>query len=232
MSREFFDDDLLQSSSIRRRNPVNEQPAESAISEAGMSRMIQQKEILNTQSADAVKEIEHLRLRQEQLEKERSQLEELTRKQEEYQFGKKEIMDKLNRSIGAFEKEEMQAARMVEILNVMRSKFKDTLNELKSVNEETWTDETFTAELDKAMVVLEDARTTFKKGMAKIEAAGWNKENSVAGSSDIMSSPADGAVRDVYHWMRIGFAFSAPVMIFLIILFIAWLLATGTVGGR
>ena len=232
MSREFFDDDLLQSGSLRRKSPVTEQPAESAISEAGLSRMAQQKEVLNTQSADAVKEIEHLRLRQEQLEKERSQLEELTRKQEEYQFGKKEIMDKLNRSISTFEKEEMQAARMVEILNVMRSKFKDTLNELKSVNEEAWVDETFTAELDKATVLLEDARTTFRKGMAKIEAAGWNKENSVAGSSDIMSSSGEGSAHDVYHWMKVGFAFSAPVMIFLVILFIAWLLATGTVGGN
>jgi hypothetical protein len=228
MSTDFFDDDLLKTGS-RRKDLRGESLSARAISEEGLSKMMQQKEEVDTQVVDAVKEIEQLRLRQEQLEKEKKELQELSRKQEEYQAGKRQIIDNLARSILLLEKEEMQAARMVEILSVMRTKFKDTLLELKTIREESWAGADFAMELDKALVIVEDARSVYKKGLAKIEAAGWGSSVSHSERQPFVSSAAITADHRAgfAFWVKVGLAVSLPIIVFLAVLFVAWLYFQG-----
>ncbi len=191
-----------------------------ALTQAGRRRMRRQREEISNQVVGAVKEIESLRQRQEQLEKERGDLEDLGRRQEQYETAKRDILDKLGRSLSLMEKDEMQATRMVELLAVIREKFKDAQAELQAINEAAWPDERFRDELNRAGVVVEDARAVYRKGMARIEAESWQKTADgklapavVRGSERINDWP-----RRFGFWFKVGLAFSLPLLIVLAVL--------------
>lgn len=218
MPTDFVDDDL-----------TRKLPRLSENTDASVSRLSRQREQITTHVADAVREIEELKRRQDQLEKDKRDLEDLTRKQSEYQSGKKDIIEKLSRSLAMVEKDEMRVARMAEVLSVMKDKFKESLAEVRSIREETWGDSAFESELSKAMVILEDARTIYRKGLAKIEAAGWNVEASTAVRGTLASEP-EGPILgrgSFQYWLKMGMAFSLPLIVLLIVLFFALLYLGG-----
>lgn len=228
MARDFIDDDLLKLSRTRQSGESEAMSrAQSAISRDGLATMAHQKSELNHQVADAVHEIEELRQRQSDLEREKRDLEELTRKQDEYADGKRRIIEKITGSIMILEKEEMQAARMLELFGVLRGRFKETLVELRAISEDSWSEEAYQMELNKAVVIVEDAHNTFKKGIAKMEAAGWSK----ADSDVVSTSAAEVAIKmrskGFLYWLKVGFAVSVPFMVFGAIIFVLWLYFSG-----
>lgn len=213
MSADFFDGDLLKNGRV-------------VSSDQARERLARQKEDLSGQVAGAVKEIEELRMRQAELEKERSDLEEMARKQEEYERGKRDMMAKLRRSLITLEKEEVQAARMVEIISVIRTKYSDTLVELDRIEESSWTDDNFQMELNKALVLVEDAKSVYRKGMAKIEAASWHKTPEGAPTADGFADIAQqlGVEKGFGYWLKVGLAVSLPLMLCIGVLFVLLLL--------
>jgi len=227
MSRDFIDEDLLRAN--RSRDDGDEGPShrtESPISREGMAKMARQKAELNHQVAEAVHEIEELRQRQDALEREKRELEDLSRKQEGYTQAKREIIEQLTGSIMLLEKEEMQAARILELFGVIKERFKDSLTELRSISESDWNEAAYQMELNKAIVIVDDAKNTFKKGLAKMEAAGWSK-----GQPSAAASPGEVSIkmqsRSFGQWLRVGFAISIPFVVFGTVLFILWLYFSG-----
>jgi len=110
MAEDFFDEDLVDVDTPQTA-AGGSAPTVTPLTGAGQLRMHRQKEEITTQVADAVKEIEGLRMRQEQLEKERSDLQDLARRQDSYGEAKIEVIDQLTRSIVHLEKDEAQAHR-------------------------------------------------------------------------------------------------------------------------
>jgi hypothetical protein len=199
-----------------------------AISEVGLNRMAKQREDVSTQMAGAVQKIESLQSRQHDLEREKRELQELTRKQEEYETGKREIVDKIGRCLILVDKEETQAGRMVELLGETRQRFKETLAELKNIDESRWQDEKFDVELDRALVKVDIAKTTYKKAMAKIDASSWHKE----GEQSEVQKQAEREVtgeKGFCYWLKVGVAISLPVIVVMVCIFVAWLMVTGRV---
>jgi DNA repair exonuclease SbcCD ATPase subunit len=223
MGTDFFDDDLLKmedsgTDKIDRTEGVPTRP----ISDASLTRMMKQKDEVMHQVANATQEIEQLRMRQEALEKEKADLQDLTRRQEEYEKEKQEIVEKLIQSIVMLEKEETQATRMVEILSMMRTRFKDSLAELKAIDEAKWQDESFAMELNKAVVVVEEARTTYRKALAKIDAVRWQKTGAGAASADALEESAGGGTKSFRRWFVMGLAVSLPLMLLIVLLFLVY----------
>lgn len=234
MANDFFDDDLKRNDAGRRESSSAPGGQSSRYSgDPGLSRISRQKEETLSQASVASHEIEQLRLRQELLEKERRELEELSRKQDEYEQGKKEIVEKLVRGVAQLEKEEIQATRMVELLSAMRTRFKDTIAELRTIDETSWTDQNFQMELNKATVVIEDARAVHKKAMAQIEAASWHRAPASGEDLDSEGSEAENGrnVRNFKYWFNVGLGVTAPAIIALVVLFLLYLMATGLIGG-
>ena len=229
MSRDFIDDDLrgLSRASDVRGDEMSAK-AESAITRDGLTKMAGQKSELNHQVADAVHEIEELQQRQGALEREKRELEELGRKQDEYTEGKRSSIEHLTGSVMLLEKEEMQTARMLELFAVIRTRFKESLTELRSISESDWSEEAYQMELNKAIVIVGDAQSTFKKGVAKMEAAGWNRQHASGGAT---SSPAEVAMKlqakGFLYWLKVGLAISIPFMAFGTILFLLWMYFSG-----
>lgn len=226
MGTDFFDDDLLRTGDSSTLDKVDrsEGVATRPISDASLTRMMKQKDEVMHQVASATQEIEQLRMRQDALEKEKADLQELTHRQEEYEKEKQAIMEKLLQSVVMLEKEETQATRMVELLSMMRARFKDTLAELKAIDEEKWPDEAFQMELNKAIVVVEEARTTYRKALAKIDAARWQKTSAGGSPQDLLDdgTGGTGSGKSFGYWFKMGVAVSLPIMIFAAVLFLIY----------
>jgi hypothetical protein len=222
MSTDFFDDDLLQPDikAKEKSEPKDISTARAADAGATAARMAKQKEELSTHVAAAVQEIEHLRMKQEELEREKNKLQELSRKQEEYERGKRDIMEGLDRGIITVEKEEVEATRMVELLSETRSKFKTMLGELRNLNEDAWGDDKFPEELNKALVMVENARMDFKKALARIDASSWHKAVAKEQTNvleDFAGGRANGG--SFAFWLKVGIAVTLPLIVVLAVIF-------------
>ena len=241
MSTDFFDDDLLKDEnseggnrgSGRREPEAQAEPGSGfeiePLSENSLGRLARQKEETSAQMAGAVKEIEQLRHRQETLEKERGELEELRRRQEQYERDKRDMVQKLGRSVVLLEKEERQAARMVELLSAMRDKFGETLEEINGIDEQGWSDEQFDEELNRALAIVEDARQTYRQALAKIDAADWRKGSGNKAEGEIFEEAEEqaGVERGFGFWFKAGLAASLPLILVLAVLFALWVFFTG-----
>jgi hypothetical protein len=232
MKADFFDDDAVEDGidAVDETDDNDGVPIQ-ALSEPGLARMVRKREGMNKQVAQAVSQIELLRSRQEIIEREKKELEELTQMQSEYEAGKKDVMQKLRQSMILLEKEEGQAARMAELLSVMRTRFAEALTELQGINEDAWSEPNFATDLRKAMVLVEDARKTYRKGLAKIDAEGWQRGAVPAKAAALAESlpRADGVPRGFGFWVKVGLAITLPLGAIMIVLFVAWLFMAGWV---
>jgi hypothetical protein len=168
-----------------------------------------------------------LRRKQELLEKEKDNLESLARKQEEYERGKKEIMEALAESIVSVEKDEVQATRMAELLGETRSRFQDALVELSGIDENKWAEAGFVVELNRALALVRNTQAVYRKAIARIEAAGWHKLAAHAAAGHQALLQADGHRTGFGYWFKVGLAVTLPAIVAGVVLFVAWLFLTG-----
>jgi DNA repair exonuclease SbcCD ATPase subunit len=220
MSTDFFDDDLSRGSDLE------DSPETSA------SRLARQKEQITSQVADTAEEIERLRMRQEELEHEKTSLEELNRKQDEYGRSKKDIIESLSRNIVLMEKDEVMANRMVELLSASRARFKDMLAEIRDIREEQWADGDFEEELDKALALIESSRMEYSKAIAKVDAESWQKGGEGQAQLRTLEESGRGSIanKSFFFWLKVGIAVSLPLMVILLLLFAGYLLSMGVFG--
>lgn len=200
------------------------------IQETAVDRLAKQKDDIAHKVANAAEEIERLRMRQEELEYAKKALQELNRKQDDYDHGKKDIIANLSRSVLQMEKDEVRAGRMVELLSNTRAQFKDLLTEIREIHEERWAESEFEEELDQSLALLENARMVFNKSIAKIDAESWQRGERPASAliprdAGVQSSLAD---KGFLFWLKVGVALSLPA--FLAALIMAGLLYLKTVN--
>jgi hypothetical protein len=227
---DFFDDDLIRqrdSAPSIKMGPGGEgAPSESSdmpqrsVSDFNLGRMARHKDEVEGQVARAAEELERLRQRQEDLEKEKHALLELRKRQSEYEHGKQELIERLNQHIHTLEKEEVRASQVCELLGATRKQFREMLEELNAISEEDWDDEHFREELAKALAVVEDARVEFNKGMAKVKAATQAEVKQVEGSSVVYedTSRSEPVSHGFGYWMKVGVAISIPIGAFIALL--------------
>lgn len=238
MANDFYDDDLIRQRDRATRikmGPGDELPSEREMpvgddalargaSELNLTRMARHKQDVDTQATRAMQELEVLRKRQEQLELEKRDLEEFKRKSDEFERGKRDMMAALKRSLTSIERDEMEAQRMLEMLESNRSRFKTMLADLDEIDEQSWNDENIRVELARGLGVIEDARLEYNKALAKIEAI--KSERSSGKSTDATSSPMlfeeDAALmtaeKPFAYWLKAGAGFSLPLIITLVML--------------
>lgn len=208
MSTDFIDDGVIESSG---RGSGSES--------AGMG-LDQRKEEIAGKVADTAEEIELLRLRQAELESAKKHLEEVNRKQEEYSQGKKELIESLSRNLVLMEKEEIRGSRMVELLSSSRTSFKKLLSEIREIREEEWSEKNFEEELDRALALLESARMEYNQAIAKIDAESWSKVQPKGLSTELSGSQLDEL--GFAFWLKLGVAFSLPIIFVIMALFAAY----------
>ena len=108
-----------------------------------------------------------LRRAQEELERERAGLEELRRRQMEFQTGREEMLQHLTRGIGLLEESELNTRRDAEQMARTLGEFRDAASKVQSINEQTWSRENLNVELTRALTTIENARMEWNSARLK-----------------------------------------------------------------
>lgn len=163
-------------------------------------------EQIDDQVAQAQERLLALKRQAELLEREKAKLEELSRRQEQFDSGRAEMVDKFTSSLVQIQRETDETLKRLEILKNVQSSFSTYLHELEAINPKEWTPEELTKELSKALGAVEDARSVYTKAQAQIAV------EPLAGPSTIESESAEGG-QGFGYWLMAGFAFTLPLVI-------------------
>jgi hypothetical protein len=109
-----------------------------------------------------------LRRAQDELERERAALEELRRRQTEFQTGRQEMIHNLTRGLGLLEEAEFNARRDAEQMVKTIGDFRDAIDKIQTIHDETWTKENFSIELTRALTTIENARMEWNAARLKL----------------------------------------------------------------
>jgi hypothetical protein len=116
---------------------------------------------------EAQQKLAELKRAQEDLERERASLEELRRRQTEFQTGRQEMIHHLTRGLGLLEESEFNARRDAEQMVKTINDFRDALDKIQTIHDETWTKENFSIELTRGLTTLENARMEWNAARLK-----------------------------------------------------------------
>jgi hypothetical protein len=108
-----------------------------------------------------------LKRAQEELERERAGLEELRRRQVEFQTGRAEILQQLTRGVGLLEEAELNSRRDTEAMARTLAEFREAALKVQSINEMAWTSENHSVELTRAATTVENARMEWNAARMK-----------------------------------------------------------------
>jgi len=184
-------------------------------------------EHLDSQVQKAQDQLLQLKRQQDQIEKQKRELEELSRKQEELERGRAEMSDKLTRSLVVLEREAYDAQKRLEQLRAMRESFGQHLELIEAIDPKSWNPADLHKELSRALSTVEGARVEFGQQRSRLQAT----DDAEVGAAlpEIDSDFSGGGGRSLFQWVKIGFAFSLPLIVFgFIALFLFfWMASTG-----
>lgn len=231
---DFFDDDLIKQRDSAKRiklgpgdepavpmgEPASDEVPVRPITDFNLTRMARFKQDMGERSAQASQDIERLRQRQEEIEREKHDTDDLRRKTEEYERGKRDMLERFGQSLVTLEKEELQAEKLSELLAAVRKRFKMMAAELQDLNEEAWPDESYRDELTRALSILENARQEYNKSMSRLDAIQGEK-GAPAEHPQVTFEDHHGFAdveRSFGYWIKVGLGVSLPLIVFILIL--------------
>ena len=131
---------------------------------------------------EAQQKLAELKRAQDDLERERASLEELRRRQTEFQTGRQEMIHHLTRGLGLLEEAEFNARRDAEQMVKTVTDFRDALDKIQAIHDETWTKDNFSIELTRSLTTIENARMEWNAARLKFSVLdGEAKEKSETG---------------------------------------------------
>lgn len=163
---------------------------------------------------------QQLKRQLEQIERQKREYEELARRQEQFNIGKSEYVDKMTRALVVLEREAFDASKRVELLDGIRASFTQQLETLESINPKMWDGLDINRELTRALAAVDDARSEYGKAFPKISvltATEQSGHESHEAYADYESGSSSG---DFVTWLKMGLAFSIPLIVFGLILLI------------
>src|SRR5271170_504736 len=172
------------------------------------------REEVDRKVVEAQQKLAELKRAQDDLERERAALEELRRRQLEFQTGRQEMVHNLTRGLGLLEEAEFNARRDSEQMIKTLADFRGALEKIQNVRDETWTKENFQMELTRALTIVENARMEWNSARLKLPA--------LAGESAQKKSEAESAPQPVVspfanlsfgELCKIGLAMTWPLLV-------------------
>lgn len=240
MTTDFFDDDLVREREAALKiklNHENSAPRDGFIpssrdlplrpvSDLTLTPLARHKQEVSDQMAGKAQELDRLRARQEELERERRALQEVRVKQEAFDSGRRELKEHLQAGLVKMEKDQLEAEQLAEMLEETRRVFRVRLEEVAELSESDWADEHGLDELNQALARLENIRADYNKALARIVAVHPHAATPAATLKplvfDAAASPGTLAQRDFQAWLRAGFAFTLPLLLVVALLALLW----------
>jgi hypothetical protein len=126
------------------------------------------REEVDRKVVEAQQKLAELKHAQEDLERERASLEELRRRQTEFQTGRQEMIHSLTRGLGLLEEAEFNTRRDAEQMVKTIGDFRDALKKIQAIHDEVWTKENFSIELTRGLTTIENARMEWNAARLKV----------------------------------------------------------------
>ncbi|MCU0771183.1 MAG: hypothetical protein MUE94_05345 [Verrucomicrobia bacterium] len=199
---EFVDSDYRHSKS----------PFSAAVS--GVPARAPTREEVDLKAAEAQQKLIELKRAQEELERQRAELEDTRRRQSEFQTGRQEMLQNLERGLGLLEEAEFSARQEAEQTNKAATGLREALDKVEAIREETWTSENFHRELTRALTTLENARMEWNTCRLKFpRLSDPSATNSQAGSGNPAVQGAAAPLADLSLWRacKLGLALTWPI---------------------
>lgn len=172
------------------------------------------REEVDSRVSETQQKLAELKRAQEELERERAGLEETRRRQMEFQTGRQEILQNLTRGLGLLEEAEFSARRDAEQMAKSLVEMREALSKVETIREETWTKESFSVELTRALTVIENARMEWNTARLKYPVLSNTPKDEGTpppGSKAPASSPL--AARSFGELCKFGLALTWPLAV-------------------
>jgi chromosome segregation ATPase len=160
---------------------------------------------------EAQQKLAELKRAQEDLERERAALEELRRRQTEFQTGRQEMIHHLTRGLGLLEEAEFNARRDAEQMVKTVADFRDALDKIQAIHDETWTKDNFSIELTRALTTIENARMEWNAARLKLSVLEGEAKKGAEVEEAPSSAVSPFAGLSVGELCKIGFAMTWPL---------------------
>jgi len=165
-----------------------------------------------------------LRRQQEEIERQKKELEELSHKQREFNEGRREIVEKLTRGLVLLEREEFEVKRELEQIKIVRDNFADHLGQIENLNPAEWSSEELPSELTRALARVDQAKAIYSQSRARLVALRQAEEAQAGETPADLDPDATADEKSFGSMVREGFAYSLPLGLISIFLFLAYLL--------
>jgi hypothetical protein len=172
------------------------------------------REEVDRKVVEAQQKLAELKRAQEELERERATLEELRRRQLEFQNGRSEIVQNLTRGLGLLEEAEFNARRDSEQMVKTMADFRDAMEKIQAIRDESWSKENFQMELTRALTTIENARMEWNSARLKLSAlAGEAAQQKTEASPAPQPAVSPFASISLGELCKIGFAMTWPLVL-------------------
>jgi len=162
---DFIDREFEKSQQLSLSPTTTSQPDQASASES--LKRIPAREQLEAKVGSTQQRLMALKQEQERLEKERVALEDLRRRRSEFSKGREEMVQNLTKGITLLEEEEADARRMIEALNQSLEEFRDHLDKVQALSEESWKEDDLNRELTRALITIDNARKEWISAVPK-----------------------------------------------------------------
>jgi len=177
-------------------------------------------EHLDSQVQKAQEQLMVLKRQQEVIERQKRELEELSRRQEQLQAGRAEMIEKFTRALVVIEREEFETQRRVETLRGIKESFTLHLQYFESVDLKGVEGPDLSRELTRALSALDDARADYSRTIPRISPP-ESESHEAGGDLGHSGYNSDRGGKDFNYWLKAGLAFTLPLVIVGVLLFIA-----------
>jgi len=149
---------------------------------------------------------------QEELERERAGLEELRRRQAEFQTGRQEMLHNLTRGIGLLEEAELTARRDAEQMTRVLTEFREAVTKVHGINEQLWNQDNFSVELTRATTTIENARMEWNAARLRFPVLSGTAAEAAESGPDKMGASFL-TTASLAQLFKIGFALTWPLVL-------------------
>lgn len=181
-------------------------------------------EDLDDEYQQAQDQLRALRQQEEQIRRQAAELEELTKKEQQFKSGRIEVCEELNRYLSVLDREATEARRVAEDCATAHERLESHLANINALRPEMWSRADRKAELARAISYIEAAEDEVDNVLPMINGFGKKpglfKTKTTVRPASAMQSMARG---DFTYWLKSGFAFSLPFVGFGVIALIGFL---------
>lgn len=170
-------------------------------------------EHLDEKVQQAEQQEQSLKRQLETVEKQKRELEELSRRQDLLNAGRNELTEKLTRALVIVERETMDASKRLDLLRSINSSFAQHLETIGAINPKSWEGLDVQKELTKSLAAVDDARGEYNRSYPRISVMPEMPAGNTASEGGYVSDYSGGDSKDFIGWLKIGFAFSLPIIV-------------------